>query len=80
MISRHFIGPAVQLGENGMRAQRSKPVRGIRSVRLLTVQDGMPEAAFRRCEFLDNFVAFLGAGKIQPQAGQRGFGSSGARK
>jgi hypothetical protein len=69
-IPRHdIVGGFAEIAKNRMIPSAAEPVRGVSGIGLLTVQDGMPEAAFGRVQILNNLVSLVAAGKIEPQPG-----------
>ena len=53
-----------------MRADLSKPVSGIPRIRLLPVQNAVPETAFPRVQILAKSMAFIETGEIKPESAQ----------
>ena len=63
-----------------MAAYLAKPVVGVPGIGLLTVNDGVPVAAFGRVDVLRGFVRFLPATEIELQSGECGCSGAGARE
>src|SRR5207244_1328585 len=58
-----------QIGEHRMPAGFAEPIRGIARIRFLTMQNCVPQLAFRSFAVVGQFVCFLETGKIKPQPG-----------
>lgn len=63
-----------------MRADPAEPIGGVSGIGFLAMQDGMPEASFRRMKVLRDEMAFLKTGKIEPQPCERTLGGIGIGK
>ena len=73
-------GGLTQLPEAVVRAGSTKPVGGVPGIRLLAMDNRVPQIALRRVAGVDELMRLLEAGKIKEKPGGSSFGPGNGRE